>query len=133
VKAIELTPSKIGNPTCRSPGERAFDRCFYPFGAILALALAGIFGELFISHTVTHKPRSEAELAATPADPAWHTWLPFTLSMLLCIYWLWAFWSVLRAWRDPRVRVLRFSALFLLLLDAGIAYVLLSYPFSTND
>ena len=133
MKATALSARQTGVvPSC-SPGERAFDRCFYPFGAVLALALAGILGELFISYTVTHKPHSEAEFEVTVPDPAWHTWLPFTLGVLLCIYWLWAFWSLLRAWRDPRARILRFSALFLLLFDASIAYLLLSSPFSSYD
>jgi hypothetical protein len=137
VKATTLTSNQIGTAPSRSPGERAFDRCFYPFGAILALALLGIlegiFANLFVSRTLIHKPHSEAELAAAVPDPAWHTWLPFILGVLLCVYWLWAFFGVLSTWRDPRARVLRFSALFLLLFDACIAYGLLTFPFPISD
>jgi hypothetical protein len=132
MKATESIPTRKGATPTRSPGELAFDRCFYPFGAILAVVLVGIFGDLFISRRVTRKPHSEAELAAAMPDPAWHVWLPFTLGVLLCIYWLWALWGLLRAWKDPRARVLRFSALFLLFFDAGIAIVLLSSPFSSD-
>jgi hypothetical protein len=65
----ENPPTGTTSPS-RSAGERAFDRCFYPFGAFLALALIGMFGDLFLGHTTIHKPRSEAEVAAAVSDPA---------------------------------------------------------------
>ena len=70
---------------------------------------------------------------AAVLDPTWYELVQFVIGELLCVYWLWAFWSVLRAWRDPGARILRFSALFLLLFDAAIAIGLLMSPFSNFD
>lgn len=110
----------------RSPGERAFDRCFYPFGAILGLWIVGIFVDAFFRDSGARKLHSEAELSTAVPDPAWHAWLPYAISVILCGYWFWALLSVLRAWTDPRARILRLSALTLLIFYAGVAYLLLT-------
>lgn len=117
----------------RSPGERAFDRCFYPFGVVLLLPVITMAIHLVVRPSTPHRQRSEAELAAAMPDPAWLSWIPFTLGVLLCAYWVWALWSVLRAWHDPAARILRVSSILLLLFDAGIILALISEPFQVLD
>ncbi len=114
----------------RSPGERAFDLCFYPFGVVLAFAFASLFGDLLMSDSTSRNAQNGRSLIAAVLDPTWYRLVQFAIGELLCVYWLWALWCVLRAWRDPGARVLRFSALFLLLFDGCMAFGLLTSPFS---
>jgi hypothetical protein len=109
----------------RSPGELAFDRCFYPFGTLLLLCFFRLFGELLLQSGTDQRKPPFLAASATTSGPAWLHWLPFACGWLLCAYWVWAFFSVVRSWRDPRVRILRISALFLLFFDASIALSLL--------
>ena len=77
--------------TGRTPGERAFDRCFLPFVLFIA---ASVF-------------RARAE-HLTPIASG--------LALAGCLAWLWALGSVVRAWRDPAARWLLLSALGILFL-----------------
>jgi hypothetical protein len=93
----------------------------------------GFFVAVFMPARLPHKPRTETEIVAALPEPAWHHWLPVTLGGLFFVYCLWALWSVIRTWRDPNAKVLRFSALLLLLFDFSIALSLMGCGFGPGN
>jgi hypothetical protein len=113
------TNSPLSTRGFRSPGERAFDRCLFPFLLHLLQALALGVASLMDS-------RSDDGM---PPVPRLIVWALFSLDLLLCGHWAWAFRSVIAAWRDPFARVLRFSSLGLLLLYTPIIVGILRLPF----
>jgi hypothetical protein len=110
----------------RLPGEIMFDRCFLPLVALFLLNL--VVGIIEWSQR-SRKPLTEAQLAAEMPPPQWHAWLWFVLGCLLAALWLRAIITLVRAWRDPSSRVLRFSASVLLIPFAAATYRLLFTPF----
>ena len=103
----------------RSAGERAFDRCFFPFALYLfyLIALAAVFEV---------PPSSDPDM---PGVPPVFVWVLFALGILLSIHWVWALRSVIAAWRDPFARVLRFSSLALLIFAGAIICGLVRLPY----
>jgi hypothetical protein len=111
----------------RTPGERAFDRCFLPLAAFFVLEV--IAASAAAKLRPPHKPQTEAQLAAAmPPSSAWQVWIAFAIGILLAVLWVRAFASLVSAWQDPSSRV-RFSALVLLIPFAMTAYQLLLTPF----
>ena len=53
----------------------------------------------------------------------------FSIDLLLCVHWIWAFRAVIAAWYDPLAKVLRFSSLVLLLIYIPIILGILWLPF----
>ena len=96
--------------TSRSAGERAFDRCFFPFALYVVYMLA-------LSAVLEYPPSPDPDM---PGVPPIFVWVLFSLGLLLCTHWVWALRSVITAWRDPFARVLRFSSLGLLFF-AGLS------------
>jgi hypothetical protein len=111
----------------RLPGEIAFDRCFFPVAALFVLNV--ICGIITFRQYQTFEPPTEAELAVEIPQPAWHIWLPFVFGLLLAVLWFRALVSLVRTWRDPSSRVLRFSASMLLIPFAAVTCRLLLTPF----
>jgi hypothetical protein len=101
----------VSKASIRSPGERAFDQCFYP---------VPLFVLLFVVRSIL----SPNDLGL-PAFPSWGT---FSFGIMLSAYWLWAFYAVATAWHDPFARVLRFSSLAILALAVPILLTLLQFP-----
>ncbi len=102
----------------RSAGERAFDRCLFPF--VLHFIQAVLLG-------VVSTLNSDDDM---PSVPQFVIWVMFGFDLLLCLHWAWAARSVIVAWRDPYAKVLRFSSLGLLLLYSPIIVGILRLPFS---
>jgi hypothetical protein len=110
----------------RLPGEIAFDRCLLPLVALsfLNIIFGGIEWRLRPSG-----PLTEAQLDAEMPPPLWHEWLWFALGLLLVVLWFRAVVTLVRTWRDPSSRVLRFSSSVLLIPFAVATYRLLLTPF----
>ena len=111
----------------RTPGERAFDRCFLPFAAFFVLSL--VFEVIAWRLRPTSKPPTEAQLAAELPPPGWHLWLPFAFGLFLAVLWVRALITLVSVWRDPSSAVLRFSASVLLVPFAVVTSRLLLTPF----
>ena len=122
-----MSQSRIARVLRRTPGEVAFDRCFFPLAAL------SIVGVVTIALTAVLSPpaheRTEVELASEVPDPTWPLWLLFAVGLVVAFFWFRAFVGVVWVWRDPSARVLRFSALGLLLPLAAVAIRLLLLPF----
>ena len=73
--------------------------------------------------------RTEVELASEVPDPVWPLWVSVAVGIVVAFFWLRAFIGMVRIWRDPSARILRFSALGLLLPLAVAAVRLLLLPF----
>lgn len=110
----------------RLPGEIAFDRCLIPLVGLILLKVVVATGEEIQR---PENPLTEAQLAAEIPPPLWHAWLWFALGLLLAALWLRAAVTLVRAWRDPSSKVLRFSACVLLLPFAVATCRLLGTPF----
>ena len=122
-----MSQSRIARVLRRTPGEVAFDRCFFPLAAL------SVVGVVTVALTAVLSPpaheRTEVELASEVPDPTWPLWLLFAVGLVVAFFWLRAFVGVVRAWRDPSARILRFSALGLLIPLAIVAVRLLFLPF----
>jgi len=121
--------SKLG----RTPGERAFDRCFLP---VAILPVATVFTLNIVSIFITwkthppYKPPCKSDAIATPPSASvWLGWLSFGIGILLVVLWIRALVTLIGAWNDPSSKLLRFSALMLLIPFAAIALLLLQAPF----
>src|SRR5687767_12952065 len=106
----------------RLPGEIAFDHCFLP---LVALSLFNIVFWIIARNLRPSEPLTEAQRAAEMPPPAWHASFWFALGLLLAVLWFRALVSLVRAWRDPSSKVLRFSAAALLLPFAIVTCQLL--------
>lgn len=114
----------------RSPGEVAFDRCFFPLAALFFLVVGEAAADSLPALFTPVRPRAARELAlATPASK-WSLWVAFSVGLVAALLWLRALVSVAGAWHDPSTRVLRFSALGLLLFLAWAVVRLLLLPFA---
>jgi hypothetical protein len=122
-----MNANQVVRKSRRLPGEIAFDRCFFPIAALFTFNI--VWWILSIRQDQTFKPPTEADLAAELPPPAWHLWLSFALGLVFAVLWFRALASVLRAWRDPSSRILRFSASVLLVPFAIAACRLLLTPF----
>ena len=88
----------------RSPGERAFDLCFIPY--MVSGVIMVVLG------------------AARGSFPGW---LPGLAMLMLALWYIWALMAVIRAWRDPFAKVLRFVSLALIIAaEIGLSASLLS-------
>lgn len=110
----------------RLPGEIAFDRCFLPLVALSVLSIAFALISDWDHPSGWHY---EKQLVSAMPPPIWHTWLWFALGLLLAALWFHAIVSLVRAWRDPSSRFLRFSASVLLIPFAVATFQLLFLPF----
>lgn len=109
----------------RTPGERAFDRCLFPYAVFFMFGTAlGIIGGLR-RRSPSHS-RPESVLAVSPPSSAWFPWLTFGLGLILTVLWFRALISVIDAWHDPSAKVLRFVSCILLLPFAYAAFTLVS-------
>ena len=122
-----MKANQVARKRGRLPGEIAFDRCFLPLATLSVLS----FIVEFIAWRLRppYKPETEAQLSAAIPPPAWHAWLPFAVGLLLAVLWVRALVSLVRVWRDPSSRVLRFSASVLLIPFAVVTCRLLHTPF----
>lgn len=110
----------------RLPGEIAFDSCFLP---ILALFLLN-FTAILIGWIVRFaESRSKGQLTAGMHPPHWHVWLWFALGLVFAGLWIRALIALIKAWRHPSSKILRFSASVLLIPLAVAAVCLLRVPF----
>lgn len=98
----------------RTPGQRAFDRCFLP---IAAIAVIFMFGD----HATTEKH--------IPVTPHWWLWFLFLIGLGLATLWVRALGSLIDAWNDPSAKVIRFSASACLIVFGLIVIGLLRVPF----
>jgi hypothetical protein len=89
----------------RSPAERAFDFIFLP--GVLYVALSG-FAQMF------RLVKSDGE----PVLTGWPVLALQAFAWLAMLHWLIATRKVLRSWRDPFGKVLRFVSAFLLVMAA---------------
>jgi len=121
-----MTAKQAARKHLRLPGEIAFDRCFLP---LAALSLFNIIFAIITLRLSPSEPLTEEQLAAEMPPPLWHAWLWFALGLLLAVLWFRAIVSLVRAWRDPSSRVLRFSASVLLIPFAVATFRLLLTPF----
>jgi hypothetical protein len=116
----------------RTPGERAFDRCLFPFAVSFVVSFVlGVIGGPWLRSP--SRPASELALT-TPSQfplpiPSWHLWLYFALGLVGALLWLRALLTLIGAWRDPSAKIQRFACCFLLIPFASIVYILLSAPF----
>ena len=86
----------------RTPGEKAFDRCFFPW------VFSGIYSAMLF-HGV-------------------HAWGLFAVGVISAAFWVGGLISLIAGWRDPAARLLRLCALWFL-LGLGISTLaLLSAP-----
>ena len=122
-----MNTKQVARKYGRTPGERAFDRCFLPFAAFFVLSIISEF--IAWRLRPPYKPPTEAQLAAELPPPAWHLWLPFAFGLLLAVLWVRALITLVSVWRDPTSRVLRFSASVLLIPFAVVTCRLLLTPF----
>src|SRR5688572_29075163 len=99
------------NPMTRTSGERAFDRSVV---GILVWAIGA-----FVSLLAFATPAISLQVASLIAG----VW-----SLLILGYLCWCLTDVVRAWNDPSARVLRFSAIGLLLLLAVASIALTLTP-----
>ena len=104
-----MNTRQVARKRLRLPGEIAFDLCFLP---LVALTLFNI-----IFSGDDWRP------------PFWHGWLWFGLGLVLAALWFRAVFTLVRAWRDPSSRVLRFSTLMLLFPFAVATSRFLLAPF----
>ena len=111
----------------RSSGEVAFDRCFFPWAAFFVFGV--IATALMAVLPPSPQPRGEVELAAEVPVPGKLLWALFAVGLVVAFFWVRAFVGVVRVWHDPSARVLRFSALGLLVPLAAMALRLLCLPF----
>ena len=104
------------------PGEIAFDRCFIPV-AILA-TLGGT------EQAVRALWLGDAE-RLPETSPRWaaYEWLWCGIGLAFACLWVRALLTLVRAWRDPSARILRFSASVLLIPFATAVWLLLRAPF----
>jgi hypothetical protein len=131
----------------RTPGEQAFDRCFFPiaalfvFGVVLRLyPLVALFvGEVavgIIGWTIgqSSEPGTDTDTGDVPVSAqiphsAWLVWFSFALGLVLAILWVRAVAGLIATWADPSARILRFPALVLLVPFACVVVKLLLMPF----
>lgn len=99
------------NPSTRTLGERAFDR------SVLGILVWAIGAFLSILAFVT--PAISLQVASL---------IPGVWSLVILVYLLRCLIDVVRAWHDPSARVLRFSAIGLLLLLAAATVALALTP-----
>jgi hypothetical protein len=110
--------SNVQRKAWRTPGERAFDRCFLPFAAFFILNIIAEF--ILWRLRAAYEPLAKAQAVANVLPPPWHFWLPFAFGLILAVLWIRALIGLVRVWHDPSSRVLRFSA-SVLLIPFGIA------------
>lgn len=116
-----LHAGKTDRKRGRTPGEQAFDRCFLPVAA------------LFVFHITTFLTAwglypHPYKLASIPVS-SWELWTSFSIGVLLAVLWFRALASLVKGWRDPSSRVLRFSASVLLFPFALAVFGFLTAPF----
>jgi len=115
----------------RLPGEVAFDRCFFPVAVMFCSGV--IFNIIALAHRNRLKDANIRGDGLHPADVgaphAWWLWFYFTLGVVLAVLWVRAFLTLIRDWRDPSARVLRFPAAVLLFPFAGTALIFLRLIF----
>ena len=121
-----MKANQVARKHGRLPGEVAFDRCFLP---LVALSVFNIVFAIIADRGTPSESLSEEQLAAEMPLPIWHAWLWFALGLLLAGLWFRAVVSLVRTWRDPSSRVLRFSASVLLIPFAVATCRLLLTPF----
>ena len=125
-----MNRSRIARILLRTPGEVAFDRCFFPLAAVCILdVLANGVAIVYDSATST-QGHTEAEIAVAAPVSRWPLWIAFLIGLVTAFLWLRALISVVMAWRDPSASVLRFSAVGLLLFLAVVTVSLLRLPFA---
>ena len=76
----------------RTPGERAFDRCFLPLVALFTVN--GLVGLITRQRRPLGVVLTETELAAQLPPPAWEQWLPFAVGLIAAGLWLRGFLSL---------------------------------------
>lgn len=105
----------------RTPGDRAFDRCFLPIVSIVVL-------EMPWAVISAVSPCDEKRLKHVPLY-WWESLLPFLVGLGLTILWVRALRSLIEAWNDPSAKVIRFSASACLIVFGLIVIGLLRIPF----
>src|SRR4051812_12968028 len=77
----------------RTPGERAFDRCLFPFALSFVVSIVlGIIGRF--RHRSPPHPQTESALTTPlsipvpPPTPVWHLWLCFAIGLVLAALWV---------------------------------------------
>jgi hypothetical protein len=109
----------------RTPGEIAFDRCFFPVASFVLFGIAA--QSIQVAQIWDDTPEALMEGAGFPREAL--VWLLFVLGLLLGALWGRALISLIRSWRDPSARVLRISSTLLLIPFAFQVCVLLAAPF----
>ena len=122
-----MSQSRIAQVFRRTPGEVAFDRCFFPLASLSVVGV--VTSALTAVLSLPAHPRTEAELASEVPNPAWPLWILFSIGLVVAFFWLRAFIGVVQVWRDPSARILRYPALGLLLPLGFVAVRLLLLPF----
>ena len=122
-----MNRSRITRTPYRSPGEIAFDRCFFPLATLFVLGV--VIVALTLAFAPLAHPRSEIDFAPGTRARARPLWPSRGAGLIIAFFWWRGFVSVARAWRDPSARVLRFSALGLLIPLAIVAVRFLHLPF----
>lgn len=124
-----MNTKQVARQRGRLPGEIAFDRCFLPLAALSLLHIGQIVFGIITRRPGQYAPLAGEPLAAEMPPPDWQAWLWFALGLLLAVLWFRAMGTLVRAWRDPSSRVLRFSASVLLIPFAVVTGRLLLTPF----
>ena len=111
----------------RTPGERAFDRCFFPLaiffvGSVNLTAIEIVRQQRSGSNDTPHR-------ALALLSPEWLPWTSLIVGVLFSFLWVRALFSVIRSWDDPSARILRKVSCILLVSFAAVTYSLLTGGF----
>jgi len=84
----------------RTPGEKAFDRCFLPLAAVSVLGVVVGIIEWMSDRADKHVTEATIGNALGPAPiphSGWLVWFPFALGVLLAVLWVRAVVSLVAA------------------------------------